>query len=133
MWLVVRAAGGDSGGMDTHLTPDSALVALPSVQPASLPTLRSPDLPAGSTRAATLPLQAAQWLLPRGQAATLPAHAVWLQVEAGRIWLTRSDDLDDHFIEAGQTFALEGSLQVVVEADGPGAATLQVWSVPAPV
>lgn len=54
-----------------------------------------------------------------GRPLTLPpADDHWLLVLQGRIWLTRSDDPDDHFLEAGQRLLLAEQDIVVVEADG---------------
>jgi uncharacterized protein YjiS (DUF1127 family) len=57
--------------------------------------------------------------LPRG-------HRLHLRLTRGRLWLTRHDDADDHFIIPGAPVDVDGSDQVVVESDGPGAATLHV-------
>ncbi|NRF69010.1 DUF2917 domain-containing protein [Aquincola sp. S2] len=60
--------------------------------------------------------------LPPGRAITLPATPDQaLLVLRGRIWLTRSGDPDDHFLDTGQRIDLgEGGERVVVEAvNGP--------------
>jgi hypothetical protein len=64
--------------------------------------------------------------LPRGRAITLAPGACVLQVDAGRIWLTRSGDLDDHFIAAGKCFEHDGAGLVVIECDGASAAVLRI-------
>ena len=57
--------------------------------------------------------------LQPGQALTLPQTGDhWLLVLQGRIWLTRSRDLDDHFLQAGERMRLGDQGPVVVEADG---------------
>lgn len=47
-----------------------------------------------------------------------------LQVQAGRVWLTETDDAEDHFLAAGQQHTVRGSGRVVVEALGPEVAVL---------
>jgi hypothetical protein len=50
-----------------------------------------------------------------------------LSVVDGRIWLTRPGDPDDHWLHSGEAMALRRSDGAVVEAGGPGAATLR-WT-----
>lgn len=47
-----------------------------------------------------------------------------LTVSAGRVWVTRSGDLDDHVLGAGQALAIRAHEQVVVEPWGEGGASL---------
>lgn len=47
-----------------------------------------------------------------------------LQVQAGRVWLTETDDAQDHFLAAGERHVVRGAGQVVVEALGPEVAVL---------
>ena len=47
-----------------------------------------------------------------------------LTVSAGRVWVTRSGDLDDHVLGAGQALAVRAHEQVVVEPWGGSAASL---------
>lgn len=43
---------------------------------------------------------------------------VWLSVVHGRIWVTRSRDLDDHFLDAGQAIHLAPGARAIVGAEG---------------
>lgn len=55
--------------------------------------------------------------LPPGRPLTLRATAgTELRVLRGRVWLTRSGDAADHFLEAGEALRLDGA-RTVVEAD----------------
>ncbi len=58
-------------------------------------------------------------VLRPGQATTLPelpAHE--LLVLQGRLWLTRSGDPGDHFLDPGERFPLPRHGRTVIEADG---------------
>ncbi len=55
-------------------------------------------------------------LLAPGQALRLPRAGGELTVLRGRLWLTRNNDLGDHFIEAGQRVWLDAGENAVVEA-----------------
>lgn len=57
-------------------------------------------------------------LLAPGQALRLPRAGGELTVLRGRIWLTRNNDLGDHFIEAGQRVWLDVGENAVVESAG---------------
>jgi hypothetical protein len=57
-------------------------------------------------------------LLPPGQALRLPRPGGELTVLRGRLWLTRDNDLGDHFIEAGQRVWLDAGENAVIEAAG---------------
>lgn len=57
-------------------------------------------------------------LLAPGQALRLPRAGGELTVLRGRLWLTRNNDLGDHFIEAGQRVWLDAGENAVVEAAG---------------
>lgn len=48
----------------------------------------------------------------------LPVDGVRLCVEAGRVWVTRRNDLDDHFLEAGAAIALARGCGAIVGAEG---------------
>lgn len=50
-----------------------------------------------------------------------------LRVTEGRVWLTRSGDLDDHLIEAGQRIRLNGSEGAIIEAWQPAAGARVQW------
>lgn len=64
-------------------------------------------------------------LLP-GQPLRLDAARGWLTVVAGSVWLTRLDDLEDHWLSAGQSMHLTHARSVVVEAWDHRAARV-VW------
>jgi hypothetical protein len=57
-------------------------------------------------------------LLASGQALRLPHAGGELTVLRGRLWLTRDNDLGDHFIDAGQRVWLDANENAVVEAAG---------------
>ncbi|MFM2059955.1 MAG: hypothetical protein RLY71_4340 [Pseudomonadota bacterium] len=110
--------------MDTTRTsssaPAAALAALPARWSASLPGLhRAPAAPVVAASRSTETV-----LLPRGRAITLAEGACVLRVEAGRIWLTRSGDPDDHFIAADEHFVHDGNGVLVIECDSAAAAAL---------
>lgn len=54
--------------------------------------------------------------LPGGQVWRLPAAAGQLTVTAGRVWLTRRGDRDDHVLETGQRMRLQGGEDALLEA-----------------
>lgn len=47
------------------------------------------------------------------------AVAVRLRVVAGRVWVTRPGDPDDHFLDAGDHLRLDARSQVLIGAEGP--------------
>ncbi len=51
-------------------------------------------------------------------------EAVRLRVAAGRVWITRCGDPDDHFLDAGQHMLLAPRAQVLVGAERAGARIL---------
>lgn len=57
-------------------------------------------------------------LLAPGQALRLPRAGGELTVLRGRLWLTRNNDLGDHFIDAGQRVWLDTGENAVVESAG---------------
>lgn len=134
MWLAGRAGRGDSEAMDTTRTsssaPAAALAALPVRWSASLPDLQRAaaalgTAPATPVVAVTPAIGSAETLLlPRGRAITLAEGACMLRVEAGRIWLTRSGDPDDHFIAVGERFEHDGNGVLVIECDSAAAAAV---------
>jgi len=75
-------------------------------------------------------LRSAEYLLPPGAAITLPplADGVALAVTHGRVWLTQSDSLDDHFLAAGESIRPLGRGRIVVECDGSAPARLRCWT-----
>jgi len=75
-------------------------------------------------------LRSAEYLLPPGAAITLPALAdgVVVAVTHGRVWLTQSDSLDDHFLAAGESIRPRGHGRIVVECDGSAPARLRCWT-----
>jgi hypothetical protein len=48
----------------------------------------------------------------------LPLHEVWVSVIRGRVWLTRANDPDDHFLEAGQAMRIQRSDCALLGAEG---------------
>ncbi len=46
------------------------------------------------------------------------AVAVRLRVVAGRVWVTRPGDLDDHFLDAGDQLRLDARSRVLIGAEG---------------
>jgi hypothetical protein len=65
-------------------------------------------------------------LLPR-QALRLPRAGGELTVLRGRLWLTRNNDLGDHFIEAGQCVHLGDHENAVVEPAGSSQGVSLHW------
>ncbi len=47
------------------------------------------------------------------------ADAVWLSVLRGRVWVTRANDPDDHFLESGQAMRLRRGAGALIGAEGP--------------
>ena len=62
-----------------------------------------------------------------GRAWALGRRGGRLEVLAGRVWLTRAGELDDHVVEAGQSLRLAGSRGAVVEAWGDGRPAVVAW------
>lgn len=55
--------------------------------------------------------------LPRGAVRSYVGHrGAGITVLKGRVWLTQPNDLDDHILQDGESFAFSGSGPVVVEA-----------------
>jgi hypothetical protein len=50
-----------------------------------------------------------------------------LEVLHGRVWVTRSGDPDDHFVDFGQSVVIPASGRVLVEALGDGQTALVAW------
>lgn len=48
----------------------------------------------------------------------LPVDGVRLRVEAGRVWVTRRDDPDDHFLDAGASIELARGCGALIGAEG---------------
>lgn len=48
----------------------------------------------------------------------LPVDGVRLRVEAGRVWVTRRNDPDDHFLDAGAAIELARGSGALVGAEG---------------
>lgn len=46
------------------------------------------------------------------------AVAVHLRVIAGRVWVTRPGELDDHFLDAGDQLRLDARSRVLIGAEG---------------
>jgi hypothetical protein len=49
---------------------------------------------------------------------------VWLSVVRCRVWVTRAHDLDDHFLDAGQSMRLPAGCRALVGAEGAAQLTL---------
>lgn len=58
-------------------------------------------------------------------------QACIVQVVRGRIWITQANDPDDHFLVAGQAFALRSGAQAIVGAEG--AAQVALAAAPSPL
>lgn len=68
-----------------------------------------------------------------GQPIRLPSmREAWLMVLQGRVWLTRRNDADDHFLEAGESLRLTADAQAVLEADGGRLAHCVLQAAPLP-
>jgi len=65
-------------------------------------------------------------LLP-GQALRLPSRGGELTVLRGRLWLTRNNDLGDHFIEAGRRVQLGDRENAVIEPAGSAQGVSLHW------
>lgn len=61
----------------------------------------------------------------------LPVDGVRLRVEAGRVWVTRRDDLDDHFLDAGAAIELVRGCGALVGAEGAARVRLSAPARPA--
>lgn len=46
------------------------------------------------------------------------AMAVTLRVIAGRVWVTRPGDLDDHFLDAGDQLQIDARSRTLISAEG---------------
>jgi hypothetical protein len=62
-----------------------------------------------------------------GQVVTLGKNGGEVQVLAGRLWLTSPGDLDDHVLEAGESFRVAAPGPTLVEAWDRGAPALFAW------
>jgi len=62
-----------------------------------------------------------------GSTLPLGAGGGRLEVLHGRIWLTRSGDLDDHVVATGESLEIPASGQAVVEAWDPAHPALVAW------
>ncbi|HEX2011792.1 MAG TPA: DUF2917 domain-containing protein [Roseateles sp.] len=45
--------------------------------------------------------------------------AIWLTVLEGRVWVTRAEDPQDHFVGPGGSLRLEAGSQALLGAEGP--------------
>jgi Protein of unknown function (DUF2917) len=73
------------------------------------------------------PLSAAAKTLSAGQVMALGKHGGEVHVLAGRVWLTSSGDLDDHVLEAGESFRVAAAGPTLVEAWDRGTPALFAW------
>ena len=72
---------------------------------------------------------------PRHRLATLRGGAIMplgssggqLEVLHGRVWLTRSGDLDDYVVESGATLAVPAAARSLIEAWDPSEPALVAW------
>lgn len=60
--------------------------------------------------------EAVQVFLPKG-ALVKSRGGFALRVLKGRLWITRSGHLDDHFVSGGQSFDLPAGSSALIEAD----------------
>jgi len=70
---------------------------------------------------------AALRLLRAGNVLPLGSAGGKLEVLHGRVWMTRSGDPDDHFVDFGQSVVVPASGRVLVEALGDGQTALVAW------
>src|SRR5664279_2123727 len=61
------------------------------------------------------------WVMPLGTTGGI------LEVPHGRVWITRTGDLDDHVVESGEAFAIPASGEALVEAWDDGEPALVAW------
>jgi hypothetical protein len=54
------------------------------------------------------------------------AVAVRLRVIAGRVWVTRPGDPDDHFLDAGDQLRLDARSRVLIGAEGEARVAIEV-------
>lgn len=73
--------------------------------------------PAASASTSLAKDQLLVWQGPRGAT---------LDVLRGRVWVTASNQLDDHFVDAGQRLALPGRSRVVISGECDAAISIQV-------
>ena len=65
--------------------------------------------------------------LAAGQALPLGSQGGRLEVIAGRVWLTREGELDDHLVAGGQSVCVAGAAAAVIEAWGDSQAAVVAW------
>ena len=65
--------------------------------------------------------------LASGQVMTLGTGGGEVKVLKGRVWLTSSGDLDDHVLEAGDSFRVAGSGPTLVETWDPRVSARIAW------
>lgn len=75
-----------------------------------------------------------QMLLTRRQTLALPARALHLQVECGRVWITLGGDPTDYFVATGESWSHPGSAnaeaRIVIEGDHAEPTRLRLWHLP---
>lgn len=71
--------------------------------------------------------------LAAGQAMALGTSGGRLEVIAGRVWLTRAGELDDHVVEAGESLCIAASRDAVIEAWDEARPALVAWRPRRPV
>ena len=65
--------------------------------------------------------------LPAGHVVALGTGGGQVSILSGSVWLTRSGDPDDHFLAAGESFAVRDSGQTLVETWSQGAPAVIAW------
>jgi len=55
--------------------------------------------------------------LAAGELLACPHGGVTLRMISGRAWVTQRNDLDDHFLQPGQTFELQPGAQTLIGAE----------------
>ena len=65
--------------------------------------------------------------LPAGHVVALGTGGGQVSILSGSVWLTSSGDPDDHFLGAGESFAVRDAGQVLVETSSRGTAAVIAW------
>ena len=65
--------------------------------------------------------------LPAGHVVALGSGGGQVSILSGSVWLTSSGDPDDHFLGAGESFAVRDSGEIVVETSSRGTPALIAW------
>src|SRR3982750_3411711 len=73
-------------------------------------------------------LRGAVRTLRAGRVLALGSSGGRLEVLHGRVWLTRAGDIDDHFVDFGQSVVIPAAGRVLVEALDDDRPALIAWS-----